>query len=133
MRSERLNLTYLLRPVNAHYPFQELPRNEPAPEVWCPTSGPRFLPDSGSRSPEGARRSLLAGPTHAAARVGIPQVVVPHLLDPHYRARRVRAPEPFPRPRAPVALLTAASPPSTAGNFGPGNAHIREPALRERP
>lgn len=53
-----------------------------------------------------------AGTTHAAARAGVPQVVVPHLLDQHDWARRVHrlglGPPPLPRRRLDVRRLAAA-------------------------
>ena len=53
-----------------------------------------------------------AGTTHTAARAGVPQIVVPHVLDQFYFARRVQAlgvaPPPVPRARLNVARLAAA-------------------------
>jgi vancomycin aglycone glucosyltransferase len=53
-----------------------------------------------------------AGTTHTAARAGVPQVVVPHVLDQFYFARRVQAlgvgPAPVPRAGFAVRRLTAA-------------------------
>jgi UDP:flavonoid glycosyltransferase YjiC (YdhE family) len=50
-----------------------------------------------------------AGTTHTAARAGVPQIVVPHLLDQFYFARRVHAlgvaPPPIARKRLTVAQL----------------------------
>jgi UDP:flavonoid glycosyltransferase YjiC (YdhE family) len=47
-----------------------------------------------------------AGTTHAAARAGVPQIVLPHLLDQFYWARRVEQLELGPR-GLPVDLVTA--------------------------
>lgn len=53
-----------------------------------------------------------AGTTHTAARAGVPQIVVPHVLDQFYFARRVQAlgvaPAPLPRVKLDVARLAAA-------------------------
>jgi UDP:flavonoid glycosyltransferase YjiC (YdhE family) len=52
-----------------------------------------------------------AGTTHTASRAGVPQVVVPHVLDQFYFARRVQAlgvaPPPIPRAKFNVARLAA--------------------------
>ena len=51
-----------------------------------------------------------AGTTHSAARAGVPQIVIPHLLDQFYFARRVHelgvAPTAIPRKRLTIARLT---------------------------
>ena len=53
-----------------------------------------------------------AGTTTIAARAGVPQLIVPHLLDQYYWAERVRAlglgPPPLPRRRLDAASLAAA-------------------------
>lgn len=53
-----------------------------------------------------------AGTTHTASRAGAPQIVVPHVLDQFYYARRLErlgvAPPPVPRARLDVARLAAA-------------------------
>ena len=53
-----------------------------------------------------------AGTTSAAARAGVPQVIVPHLLDQYYWGRKVRelgiGPRPVPRSRLSAATLTRA-------------------------
>jgi vancomycin aglycone glucosyltransferase len=52
-----------------------------------------------------------AGTTHTASRAGVPQIVVPHVLDQFYFARRVQAlgvaPPPIPRAKLNVARLAA--------------------------
>jgi UDP:flavonoid glycosyltransferase YjiC (YdhE family) len=52
-----------------------------------------------------------AGTTHTASRAGVPQIVVPHVLDQFYFARRVQAlgvaPPPIPRAKLGVARLVA--------------------------
>jgi UDP:flavonoid glycosyltransferase YjiC (YdhE family) len=53
-----------------------------------------------------------AGTTHTASRAGVPQIVVPHVLDQFYFARRVQglgvAPPAIPRARLSVTRLAAA-------------------------
>ena len=50
-----------------------------------------------------------AGTTHTASRAGVPQIVVPHVLDQFYFARRVHAlgvaPSPIPRRKLSVERL----------------------------
>jgi sterol 3beta-glucosyltransferase len=53
-----------------------------------------------------------AGTTTTAARAGVPQIIVPHFLDQHYWAGRVRelglGPPPIPRTKLSAERLTAA-------------------------
>jgi UDP:flavonoid glycosyltransferase YjiC (YdhE family) len=53
-----------------------------------------------------------AGTTHTAARAGVPQVIVPHLLDQYYWAHKLRqlglAPQSVPKFRLTPDLLAAA-------------------------